>query len=104
LFCFPFQVSTLDLFKKILADQKSFPRDQPYKDLINLITFILRQFFKALDEEPFLAIEVGRYLSVATRFIELTGFGRRFIRRTGAIGSSSPVGSRRRRARKKRLR
>ncbi|RDB17381.1 Topoisomerase 1-associated factor 1 [Hypsizygus marmoreus] len=52
-----FKVSTLDLFKTILADQKSFPREQPYKDLVNLITFILRQFFKALAEEPFLAVE-----------------------------------------------
>ncbi|KAG6889904.1 hypothetical protein C0992_003697 [Termitomyces sp. T32_za158] len=52
-----FKVSTLNLFKMILADQKSFPREQPYKDLVNLITFILRQFFKALAEEPFLAIE-----------------------------------------------
>ncbi|KAG5339373.1 hypothetical protein C0989_004499 [Termitomyces sp. Mn162] len=52
-----FKVSTLNLFKTLLADQKSFPRDQPYKDLVNLITFILRQFFKALAEEPFLAVE-----------------------------------------------
>ncbi|KAG6865098.1 hypothetical protein C0991_005153 [Blastosporella zonata] len=52
-----FKVSTLNLFKAILADQKSFPRDQPYKDLVNLITFILRQFFKALAEDSFLAVE-----------------------------------------------
>ncbi|KAG6918286.1 hypothetical protein DXG01_015378 [Tephrocybe rancida] len=50
-------VSTLNLFKAILVDQKSFPRDQPYKDLVNLITFILRQFFKALGEDTFLAVE-----------------------------------------------
>ncbi|KAF7973783.1 hypothetical protein HWV62_41286 [Athelia sp. TMB] len=52
-----FNVSTLNLFKMILDDQKSFPRDQPHKDLINLINFILRKFFKALEEEPFLAVE-----------------------------------------------
>ncbi|KAK0224118.1 timeless protein-domain-containing protein [Armillaria fumosa] len=52
-----FKVSTLDLFKTILADQRSFPREQPYKDLINLINFILRRFFKALEGYPFLAIE-----------------------------------------------
>lgn len=52
-----FKVSTLDLFKTILADQKSFPREQPYKDLVNLINFILRQFFKALEADSFLAIE-----------------------------------------------
>ena len=48
----------MDLFKTILADQKSFPREQPYKDLVNLINFILRQFFKALEADSFLAIEV----------------------------------------------
>ncbi|KAK0205546.1 timeless protein-domain-containing protein [Desarmillaria ectypa] len=52
-----FKVSTLNLFKTILADQRSFPREQPYKDLINLINFILRRFFKALEGYPFLAIE-----------------------------------------------
>jgi len=52
------QVSTLDLFKSILADQKSLPREQPYKDLVGLINFVLRQFFKALSEDSFLAIEV----------------------------------------------
>ncbi|RXW22765.1 hypothetical protein EST38_g3081 [Candolleomyces aberdarensis] len=51
-------VSTLDLFKSILADQKSFPREQAYKDLVSLVNYILRKFFKALQEEPFLAIEV----------------------------------------------
>ncbi|ESK95053.1 topoisomerase 1-associated factor 1 [Moniliophthora roreri MCA 2997] len=52
-----FQVSTLNLFKNILTDQKTFPREQPYKDLVNFINYILRQFFKALEKEPFLAVE-----------------------------------------------
>ncbi|KAJ7582904.1 timeless protein-domain-containing protein [Mycena floridula] len=52
-----FKVSTLNQFKLLLSDQKSFPREQPYKDLVNLINFVLRQFFKALAEEPFLAVE-----------------------------------------------
>jgi hypothetical protein len=52
------QVSTLNLFKTILDDQKSLPRDQPHKDLVSLINFVLRKFFKALIEEPFLAVEV----------------------------------------------
>lgn len=46
------------LFKSILDDQRSLPKDQPYKDLVQIIAFILRRFFKALEEEPFLAIEV----------------------------------------------
>lgn len=42
----------------ILDDQKSLPRDQVYKDLTNLVNFILRKFFKALAEDSFLAVEV----------------------------------------------
>ncbi|TFY67030.1 hypothetical protein EVJ58_g1892 [Rhodofomes roseus] len=52
-----FNVSTLDLFKTILADEKSLPKDQPYKDLVNLIKYILRQFFKAVEEESFLVVQ-----------------------------------------------
>ncbi|TFK52842.1 timeless-domain-containing protein [Heliocybe sulcata] len=52
-----FQVSTLGLFKTILAEQKSLPKDQPHKDLVALINYILRQFFKAVDEEPLLIVE-----------------------------------------------
>ncbi|EMD36798.1 hypothetical protein CERSUDRAFT_105876 [Gelatoporia subvermispora B] len=52
-----FQVSTLDLFKKILSEQRSLPKDQSSKDLINLITYILRQFFKAVAEDSFLIVE-----------------------------------------------
>ncbi|KAF8185006.1 timeless protein-domain-containing protein [Mycena galopus ATCC 62051] len=50
-------VSTLYLFQTILAAQKTFPRDQPHRDLVQLVTFILRKFFKALEEQPFLAVE-----------------------------------------------
>ncbi|KAJ7439501.1 timeless protein-domain-containing protein [Mycena latifolia] len=52
-----FNVSTLYLFQTILAAQKTFPRDQPHRDLVALVTFVLRRFFKALEEEPFLAVE-----------------------------------------------
>ncbi|KAJ7134228.1 timeless protein-domain-containing protein [Mycena epipterygia] len=52
-----FKVSTLYLFQTILAAQKTFPRDQPHRDLVALVTFVLRRFFKALEEEPFLAVE-----------------------------------------------
>ncbi|KAF5391610.1 hypothetical protein D9757_002428 [Collybiopsis confluens] len=52
-----FKVSTLNLFKSILADRKSFPQDQPHKDLVSLINYILRQFFKAIEANPFLAVE-----------------------------------------------
>lgn len=64
------QVSTLDMFKSILADQKTFPREQPYKDLVNLINFILRQFFKALADDSFLAIEVRSIMNMTCREYE----------------------------------
>jgi replication fork protection complex subunit Tof1/Swi1 len=52
-----FNVSTLNLFKGILADAKSLPKDQSYKDLLSLVNFILRKFFKAVEQEPFLLVE-----------------------------------------------
>ncbi|KAG1740539.1 timeless protein-domain-containing protein [Suillus paluster] len=52
-----FNVSTLNLFKTILDDQKSLPKDHSSKDLVKLVNFILHKFFKALEEEPFLAVE-----------------------------------------------
>jgi len=54
----------LELFKSILADQKALPKEQPYKDLINLINFVLHKFFKAMTEEPFLAVEVQMHHSI----------------------------------------
>ncbi|THH17984.1 hypothetical protein EW146_g2907, partial [Bondarzewia mesenterica] len=48
-----FQVSTLVLFKSILAQQDSLPKEQAYKDLKVLITYILRQFFKAVEADSF---------------------------------------------------
>ncbi|KAJ7038064.1 timeless protein-domain-containing protein [Mycena alexandri] len=52
-----FNVSTLYLFQTILAAQKTFPRDQPHRDMVSLVNYVLRKFFKALEEEPFLAVE-----------------------------------------------
>ncbi|KAF7338588.1 Topoisomerase 1-associated factor 1 [Mycena venus] len=52
-----FNVSTLYLFQTILAAQKTFPRDQPHRDLVQLVTYVLRKFFKALEQEPFLAVD-----------------------------------------------
>ncbi|THH00303.1 hypothetical protein EW026_g2191 [Hermanssonia centrifuga] len=52
-----FKVSTLDLFKNILSEEKSLPKEQAYKDLVNLINYILRKFFKAVEEDSFLMVE-----------------------------------------------
>lgn len=56
----------------ILADQNSLPREQAYKDLINLINYILRKFFKALAEDSFLAVEVRTNLTSRTGGSKLT--------------------------------
>lgn len=52
----------MNLFKTLLSAQKSFPKEQPYKDLVSLINYILRQFFKAVDKEPFLIVEVNIHI------------------------------------------
>ncbi|PCH36853.1 timeless-domain-containing protein [Wolfiporia cocos MD-104 SS10] len=52
-----FNVSTLNLFKSILSAEKSLPRDQAYEDLIALINFLLRRFFKAVEDDSFLIVE-----------------------------------------------
>lgn len=52
-----FKVSTLDLLKSILAEQAIFPKTQIYKELIQLVNYIVRQFFKAVEKEPFLLVE-----------------------------------------------
>lgn len=51
------KVSTLNLFKLILSEEKSLPREQAYKDLVALINYILRKFFKEVAEDPFLLVE-----------------------------------------------
>jgi len=53
------KVSTLALFKSIMDHKQYLPRDQPYKDLVNLIQFLLRQFFKAAEDDPFIIVHVS---------------------------------------------
>ena len=62
-----FMVSTLYLFKQIMAEERTLPREQPYKDLVALINYILRKFFKAVEEDSFLIIEVRPFFAVWTR-------------------------------------
>lgn len=47
----------LNLFQQILNNELSLPKDPSSKDLVALITFILRKFFKQLEETPFLLVE-----------------------------------------------
>lgn len=46
-----FNVSTLLLFQRLLKEQTK------EKDLVKFINYVLRQFFKAMEERPFLAVE-----------------------------------------------
>ena len=46
------------LFKQIMAEERTLPREQPYKDLVALINFLLRKFFKSVEEDSFLVVEV----------------------------------------------
>lgn len=67
------------LFKTIFDDQRSLPKDKPYQDLMQLITFILRKFFKTVEEEPFLMIEVRHssqliYCPSLAMLIDFSGF------------------------------
>ena len=62
-------VSTLYLFKQIMAEERTLPREQPYKDLVALINYILRKFFKAVEEDSFLIIEVRLFFDALLRFI-----------------------------------
>ena len=57
----PIQVTTLNLFRSILDENKKklLPKDAPYQDLLKLINFILRKFFKAAQEDQFLLVEVS---------------------------------------------
>ncbi|KAL7421129.1 Topoisomerase 1-associated factor 1 [Cryptotrichosporon argae] len=52
-----FRVSVLHLFRKILDDQASLPADDNTKNLLQLVTFVLRKFFKRVDQDPFVIVE-----------------------------------------------
>ncbi|WRT69168.1 uncharacterized protein IL334_006152 [Kwoniella shivajii] len=52
-----FKVSTLNLFRKILDSAHTLPKADSSKDLSQLISFILRKFFKRVAEDPFLIVE-----------------------------------------------
>ncbi|EIW66064.1 hypothetical protein TREMEDRAFT_65909 [Tremella mesenterica DSM 1558] len=52
-----FRVSCLLLFQRILDQQQSLPKHESSTDLIHLIKFILRKFFKKVKEDPFVIVE-----------------------------------------------
>lgn len=47
----------MELFNRILDDQKTLPPDLPYKELVQFVNYVLRKFFKAMEESPMLLVE-----------------------------------------------
>ncbi|KAE8543703.1 topoisomerase 1-associated factor 1 [Cryptococcus gattii VGV] len=52
-----FKVSTLIVFRRILDTKHALPAAPSSRDLITLITYILRKFFKHVAKEPFTLVE-----------------------------------------------
>lgn len=52
-----YKVSALQLFNQILEQKAALPSNDATKDLLHLLTFILRKFFKRAAEDPFLLVE-----------------------------------------------
>ncbi|KIY30807.1 topoisomerase 1-associated factor 1 [Cryptococcus gattii E566] len=52
-----FKVSTLIVFRRILDKKHALPAAPSSRDLITLITYILRKFFKHVAKEPFTLVE-----------------------------------------------
>ena len=87
-----FKVSTLYLFKNILSGQNGLPRDQPYKDLVSLLNFILRKFFKAVNEDSFLILEARRLSWISLTYTDFR-FYRLSSRKMVTNGNNTQVGS-----------
>lgn len=51
------QIGPLDLFRQILDERESLPKAEASHDLIQIINYILRKFFKKVAEDPFVIIE-----------------------------------------------
>ena len=50
-------MSCLDLFRRVLDAQAALPKVDASRDLVQLITYVLRKFFKRVDEDPFLIVQ-----------------------------------------------
>ncbi|ODO09506.1 topoisomerase 1-associated factor 1 [Cryptococcus amylolentus CBS 6273] len=53
-----FKVTTMILFQRILENKHALPDAPASRDLTTLITFILRKFFKHVEKDPYIIIEV----------------------------------------------
>lgn len=45
------------LFRKILDEQHTLPKTEQTKDLLQLINFVLRKFFKKVEDDPFVIVQ-----------------------------------------------
>ncbi|KAI5453378.1 Topoisomerase 1-associated factor 1 [Naganishia albida] len=70
---FFFKVSGLIIYKQLLDDQRSLPAHQSSKDAITLINYIMRKFFKSMEQDPFLAVEA--FFPKASQGGSVRGFG-----------------------------
>ena len=52
-----FRVPCLMLFRRILDEQQSLPKADSSNDLLQVIKFVLRKFFKKVAEDPFVIVE-----------------------------------------------
>jgi replication fork protection complex subunit Tof1/Swi1 len=51
------KVTALHLFQQILEKKAVLPKTDGARDLLQMITFVLRKFFKKVQEDPFLIVE-----------------------------------------------
>jgi replication fork protection complex subunit Tof1/Swi1 len=54
-----FTIPSLHLFRCILDEKDSLPKGDGAKDLVQLISYILRQFFKQAEKDPWVIVEAA---------------------------------------------
>ena len=52
-----FRIGALHLFQKVLDERQSLPKADSSNDLVQIINYILRKFFKKVAEDPFVIVE-----------------------------------------------
>lgn len=66
-------MSGLIIYKQLLDDQRSLPAHQSSKDAITLVNYIMRKFFKSMEQDPFFAVEA--FFPKASQGKSARGFG-----------------------------
>ncbi|WVQ81137.1 hypothetical protein IAT38_003259 [Cryptococcus sp. DSM 104549] len=81
--------TTFMLFQRILDDQHALPQNPASKDLITLINFILRKYFKRVSQDPFVIVQT------------LTNKGRGKTKGSGGGDSDDGMGGQKKRIKEK---